>query len=169
MTARAVAQLLQEGFAGEPVVERSISMRYWGQNYEQDVPLPHGPVTPTSLERTLAEFHRLHERFYGYSIAGEVIELIRFNVVASGEAEPVALPSLAVNGRPDAPARPPQTRPVFFAHGGFRETPIWRRDDLPAGFATEGPAIVEEVSATTVVHPGQRLTIDAAGVMTIER
>ena len=34
---------------GEPQVERSISMRYWGQNYEQDVPMPDGDVTPDLL------------------------------------------------------------------------------------------------------------------------
>ena len=80
----ALDQLRREGFAGEPEIERSISMRYWGQNYEQDVPMPPGAVTPELLEQTLEAFHRLHEQFYGYSITGEVIELIRFNVTVSG-------------------------------------------------------------------------------------
>jgi N-methylhydantoinase A len=164
MTAGALAQLREEGFEGEPRIERSISMRYWGQNYEQDVPMPLGAMTPDLLAETLAAFHRLHERFYGYSISGEVIELIRFNVTVSGDAEPVAIPAIAANGhRPHPPAK---TRRVHFA-GGACETPILRRADLPAGFAATGPLIVEEISSTTVVHPDQRLEVDRVGVMTI--
>ncbi len=166
MTARAVAQLREEGFEGEPRIERSISMRYWGQNYEQDVPMPVGAVTPDLLVETLTEFHRLHERFYGYSISGEVIELIRFNVTASGSAEPVAIPAIAANGHRPDPSQA-QTRLVHFPEAGLVETPITRREALPAGFAATGPLIVEEISSTTVVHPGQRLEVDKVGVMTI--
>jgi N-methylhydantoinase A len=54
-----------------------------------------------------------------------------------------------------------------FQESGAAETPIYRRDDLPAGFVATGPLIVEEISSTTVVHPGQRLEVGAAGVMTI--
>ena len=167
MVDAALAQLRREGYAGEPEIERSISMRYWGQNYEQDVPMPPGAVTPELLARTLEAFHRLHEQFYGYSITGEVIELIRFNVTVSGHTAAVTLPAMATNGhRPGG--RPVGTREVYFQGHGVVDTPIYRREDLPAGFATSGPLIVEEVSSTTVVHPGQRLAVGPAGVMTIE-
>jgi N-methylhydantoinase A len=141
-------------------------MRYWGQNYEQDVPLPIGPVTPELLEKTLAAFHRLHEQFYGYSITGEVIELIRFNVTVSGHTGGVDLPAMPSNGRLPA-GQPVGTREVSFHETGVTETPIYRRDDLPVGFKATGPLIVEEVSSTTVVHPGQRLVVGTAEVMTI--
>ena len=166
MTAAALDQLRREGYAGEPEIERSISMRYWGQNYEQDVPMPAEPVTPELLQKTLATFHRLHEQFYGYSITGEVIELIRFNVSVSGHTGVVTLPVMPSNGRLPA-GQPVGTRRVSFHETGITETPIYRRDDLPAGFVASGPLIVEEVSSTTVVHPGQRLEVGAAGVMTI--
>jgi N-methylhydantoinase A len=166
MTQAALDQLRREGHAGEPEIERSISMRYWGQNYEQDVPLPIGPVTPELLEKTLAAFHRLYEQFYGYSITGEVIELIRFNVTVSGHTGGVDLPAMPSNGRLPA-GQPVGTREVSFHETGVTETPIYRRDDLPVGFKATGPLIVEEVSSTTVVHPGQRLVVGTAGVMTI--
>ena len=47
---------------------------------------------------TLDEFHRLHEQFYGYSITGEVIELIRFNATVSGHTDAVTLPAMESNG-----------------------------------------------------------------------
>src|SRR5829696_6863647 len=167
MTTAALDQLRREGYAGVPAIERSISMRYWGQNYEQDVPMAAGPVTPELLERTLAAFHCLHEQFYGYAITGEVIELIRFNVTVSGHTGEVTLPVMPSNGRLPA-GQPVGKRNVVFDQTGATETPIYRRDDLPDGFATIGPLIVEEISSTTAVHPGQRLEVGAAGVMTID-
>jgi N-methylhydantoinase A len=167
MTGAALDQLRREGYAGEPEIERSISMRYWGQNYEQDVPMsPGAEVTPELLDKTLEAFHRLHEQFYGYSITGEVIELIRFNVTVSGHTGAVTLPAMPSNGRLPG-GQPVGMRKVAFQGTGLTETLIYRRDDLPAGFDATGPLIVEEVSSTTVVHPGQRLEVGAAGVMMI--
>src|SRR5215217_2320746 len=167
MTDAALDQLRREGYSEEPEIERSISMRYWGQNYEQDVPMPAGLVTPELLEQTLEAFHRLHEQFYGYSITGEVIELIRFNVTVSGHTGAVTLPAMASNGHHPA-GQATGVRPVYFQGHGLIDTPIYRRDDLPAGFAATGPLIVEEVSSTTVVQPGQRLDVGGTGVMTID-
>jgi N-methylhydantoinase A len=164
MVAGVLAELRAEGYAGEPRVTRSISMRYWGQNYEQDVPMPDGDVTPDLLDRTLDAFHRLHERFYGYSITGETIELIRFNVEATGSTTPPALPTLPSNGR--APVTP-TTRPIFFQGHGLIDCPIVQRNVLPAGYEADGPLIVEEVVSTTLIHPGQHMTVHATGVIQI--
>ena len=92
----AVADLRQEGFHGTAEVERTISMRYAGQNYEQDVPGGTGAHdTDVVLHEVFAAFERRHEQFYGYSISGEIIELIRFNVTAVGRTPKPELPRLA--------------------------------------------------------------------------
>jgi N-methylhydantoinase A len=59
------------------------------------------------------------------------------------------------------------TRRVWFA-GGFRETAIWSRLDLPAGARIEGPAILEQPDATTVIEPGLTGRIDALGNLIVE-
>jgi N-methylhydantoinase A len=46
-------------------------------------------------------------------------------------------------------------------------TPIYRREALTAGGAIEGPAVVEEIDATLLVHPGQQLNVDDYGVITL--
>ena len=166
MVAGVIAELRAEGYAGEPTVTRSISMRYWGQNYEQDVPMPDGEVTPELLDRTLDAFHRLHEQFYGYAITGETIELIRFNVEATGATTPPSLPTLAIE-RPRDESVPTTTRPVFFQGHGMIDCPVVQRDALPAGYEADGPLIVEEVVSTTLIHPGQRLSVHPTGVITI--
>ncbi len=165
MIASVVAELRAEGFTGEPRISRSISMRYWGQNYEQDVPVPEGDVTPELLQQALTTFHRLHEQFYGYHISGETIELIRFNVEATGETP---VPSLLPLPETRPGSVPDQTlRPVYFQGYGLMPCPVVRREALSPGFETTGPMIVEEVVSTTLVHPGQRVRVHDTGVLTI--
>jgi N-methylhydantoinase A len=37
---------------------------------------------------------------------------------------------------------------------------VYVRDDLPAGFAFDGPAIVDQFDSTVVVPPGWRAEVD---------
>ena len=164
LVAEAIRELHAEGFSGDPEVERTISMRYAGQNYEHDVKVGSGDINAGSLERAFEEFHRLHERFYGYSIGYEVIELIRFNVKVVGRTENPNLKAPAVAGVP----RPIATRPVYFKGEGFVDCPVYRREDLPGGFEARGPALVEEVDSMILAHPGDQLRVDVHGVITMD-
>ena len=58
------------------------------------------------------------------------------------------------------------TREVWF-EGGVVPTPIYRREKLPRGARFEGPAIVEQLDATTVVEPGCRVEVDRLGNLLI--
>ncbi len=156
-------QLRREGFAATPDVHRSISMRYAGQNYEHDVRLPATDLDGASIGTAFAEFHRLHRQLYGYSISGEVIELIRLNVTLIGR---IAKPRLADPGT-GGPLEPCQTRPVDFAGGGPVACPVYRRDQLPAEVPLVGPAVVEEVDSTILLHPGHTLRVGRSGVITV--
>ena len=62
---------------------------------------------------------------------------------------------------------PGLTIPVWF-DGGWRDTTIWSRLDLPAGAAIAGPAILEQGDATTVIEPGLAGRIDAMGNLLVE-
>ena len=48
------------------------------------------------------------------------------------------------------------------------ETPTYHRLALKAGNRITGPALIEEHASTTVVHPGDRLTVDDFGDLVIE-
>ena len=55
---RARGELPAQGSAGaEPEVRRSIAMRYQGQNYEQEVAVPDGAMTPRGAARGLRRYH----------------------------------------------------------------------------------------------------------------
>jgi N-methylhydantoinase A len=64
----ALTELAAEGFQGTPLILRSIDMRYAGQNYEQAVPIPDGPITAETIQHVLQRFADLHEAFYGFCV-----------------------------------------------------------------------------------------------------
>jgi N-methylhydantoinase A len=156
-------ELHEEGFTANPEVHRSISMRYAGQNYEHDVTLQEGAVNSQSLGQAFDEFHRLHEKLYGYSISGEVIELIRISVTAIGRTRKPRLKTPASNKDP----QPRQTRPVYFDKNGFVPCPVYYRDELPGQYSVAGPAVIEEVDSTILLHPGHTLQVNRHGVIGI--
>ena len=59
------------------------------------------------------------------------------------------------------------SRQVWF-DGGFRDTSVWSRLALPAGATIEGPAILEQPDATTVIEPGHVGRVDALGNVIVE-
>ena len=60
-------------------------------------------------------------------------------------------------------------RPVYFGEAcGFVRTPVFSRPALLAGNVIAGPALIEEHASTTVVHPGDRLEVDAFGNLVID-
>ena len=156
-------ELRNEGFKETPEVHRAISMRYAGQNYENDLRLEEGAIDSQSLQKAFAEFHRLHEELYGYSISGEVIELIRFNVTVIGRTRKPRLKTPLNSKEPG----PRQTRSVYFDKRDFVPCPVYHRDDLPARYKVEGPAIIEERDSTILVHPNHTLAVNDHGVISI--
>lgn len=54
-----------------------------------------------------------------------------------------------------------ERRSVWFA--GWVDCPVYQRDAMPAGFAFDGPAIVEEEGGTSVLPPGWSARVHASG------
>ncbi len=168
LTEAALRDLHAEGFAGSPTIARSISMRYLGQNYEQDVPVPPGPIVDESIATVMQRFHQQHEAFYGYSIADEIMELIHFNVSAIGATPNVTLPRWHTQSDDGGAPSPRSPREVYFAESGRVRCPIYRRTDLPAGAALTGPAIIEDADSTTLLPTERYLTLTEHGLLLIE-
>ena len=62
---------------------------------------------------------------------------------------------------------PVQTRSVYFSGQGFCATPVYARSTLQATHVLPGPAIVEQLDATTVIFPGQEAVVDLYGNLLI--
>ena len=108
-------------------------------------------------------FEDAHRREYGYDIPGRTIEVVNCRLKAIGLID---RPAAQFNGAAGAP-HPKATRRVHF-DAGWIATPIYERDALPVGARLAGPAVIDEMSATTLVPPGARLCVDRAGNLLLE-
>ena len=134
-------------------VARTVDMRYAGQNYELSVPLPDGPVTMAILDALAEGFAAAHERMYGFVAEGETVQLVTYRVEATGGV-PKAAFRAAPDAGPDASAAIVGRRDVWLPEaGGFVSCPVYDREKLRPGNRIDGPAIVEQMDATTVVLP----------------
>jgi len=60
-------------------------------------------------------------------------------------------------------------RSVWFEANGFMECPIYRRAALADDAQLDGPAVLEDRDATTLVHPGWRCYGQPGGALRLER
>ncbi len=145
-------------------VVHAVDVRYVGQEYTLTVPLE-GAGEPTSgdfVNRVAQRFCELHESRYGHANPNAPVEFVTLRTTAFGDLGRIAAQPLA-EGTEDFPR---QQRNVIFDREE-RETPVVRRDDLPAGASFTGPAVIVESTATTVVPPGARCTVDRLGNLEI--
>ena len=170
-------------------VMHSADMQFQGQSHILSMPLD--TATPA-----LDELHRLFEHAYWKRFEVELPEiravLVNLHTAVLGRRPGIALATLAggrgagdgagrpANGTPahltpiptsagerDAGRETTVRRTVRFP-AGRRETPILRRESLGPGSTLAGPAIIEQLDTTTVLPPGFRAAVDAAGNLIID-
>jgi N-methylhydantoinase A len=152
----------REGAAVEDVVVlHRADMQFQGQSHLLAVEVADASVTPDELQRSF-------EAAYWHRFEVELPEiravLVNLHTAVIGKRRPIDLKAL-VGTRPKK-LEPAGTRRVWF-ESGWKETPIYRRDALPLDAAFEGPAIIEQLDATTVIDPGDRITTDVLGNLAI--
>ena len=144
---------------------RQADLRYVGQSHELTLPLTTETLGPAQLSQLLEQFHRTHDRAYGFSAPGEDVELVSVRLSAIGQ---IAKPALAPLAKATGEATAKGQRPVYFAESeGFVDCPVYDRYALGAGAVVQGPAIVEEIDSTTVVHPQYQVRVDDVGQMVL--
>jgi N-methylhydantoinase A len=165
LRSRALARLRADGYEGATTVESNVEMRYLGQNYNTEITAPqtNGRITDSDIDKMLEDFNAEHRRRYGYDMSNEVIEFVHFNVTAVGPIEKPHIPMLPRNGRTKAKGR----RPVYFKGADWLDTAIYERAALGPGAQIEGPAVIEEPTATTLLEAGHSLNVDDYGNLII--
>ncbi|MEQ8662236.1 MAG: hydantoinase/oxoprolinase family protein, partial [Gammaproteobacteria bacterium] len=158
LVASARAAMRAQGYREQIAIERSLELRYLGQNYELELPYARDDFDEPGLAALWDAFHARHEARFGFAIPGEVIELITLKCTAVVATDKPRLAPLA----PRAEAAPYATRAVWFDQGPCT-TPVYARDALAPAQALTGPALIEEAASVTVLRPGQRLTVTADG------
>ena len=151
-----------EGIAGaDRGITRTADMRYQGQNYELSVTVPDGAITDATLRHLTAAFADVHRQRYGFSADGDPVKIVTLRVEATGAVRKADLKAFPEAGA-DASSAIAQRRRVWLPEvGDFIETPVYARAALRPGNRFAGPAIVEQMDATTMVPPGWSARVDA--------
>jgi len=176
--ARVRAVLGQQRNDGEALIARervkprairavhSADMQFVGQTHILNVPLPGADVTREQLQ---ALFEDAYFARFGVALPEIRAQLVNLNTSVIGERPPVDLSRLI-----DPAGRVAQVddalkerRSVWF-DGEWLETPIYDRQRLPLDLTLEGPAILEQMDATTVLEPGDRAHGDGDGNIVVE-
>jgi N-methylhydantoinase A len=161
---RLLATFADEGLDREEVTfVRSADMRYAGQEHTVNVPISDG--TSGGGEEIERRFHELHDQLYTFRLTSP-IEFVNFRLTAFGRVRKPELARIPTNGNAQAALK--GTRDVDFDELGRLESRLYERSGLGAGTELEGPAVIEEPAASTVVFPGQRLRVDEFGNLIIE-
>jgi N-methylhydantoinase A len=160
-------RLAEEGAeAGSIRARWSIGLRYVGQEHTIDVPLD-GVVLdgPAVGDAIAAAFHAAHEAAYGHSTAEAAIETVVLHAVVLGEV--AAAEGAPPPAWPDEPGTQAGVRrPVVF-DGVPVDTPVLVRAALAPGMTLDGPAVVVEPTAVTVVPATFSLAVLATGELVL--
>ena len=161
LVAECKAELAAQGHH-DVAISRSVEMRYLGQNYELEIPIETDAFTDSDVATILDTFHGQHEARFGFRLADQM-EIVNFLVTGIARTGELQFPLIA---EATGPAEPISHRPVWFADSWI-ETPVYTRNDLKAGHAVTGPALIEENASVTVLAPGKSLTVDSYGNLLI--
>jgi N-methylhydantoinase A len=162
LRAGAAEELRRSVEVAEPVIRTSADLRYAGQNYELEVALPEEELDRAAWDALLSRFGEAHARQYGFALPGEPVELINLRVTA---LRPEAPRDFAAAGH--APGRPPRRRTVWFETGPVADCVIEHRSAVIAGQTLCGPAVIEEMDSTTLLHPRDRLVLGPRGLLAL--
>ncbi|MEV7429637.1 hydantoinase/oxoprolinase family protein [Nocardioides sp. NPDC092400] len=148
-------------FAGSGVARvdhiRLARFRYAWQDNDVEV-IVEGPVLDeNALQQAVKQFHEQHHFEFGHSNVEDRVELVAVGLEAYGLLDTSASGAVVpVQGT----AEPAEHREVYFKGPGRVQTPVYLRPALPPGTVIDGPAIIEEREATTVVIPDTTVRVD---------
>ena len=146
----------------------SQELRYQGQDHVLSVPVTFEELKVGDYRAFVDRYDRLHQEYYGHAAPGETVEVVNLRLIAAGRSRgtraEVFLPISKRRKSPEVGWRQVYWGSVW----GWRNTAIYRREQLSPGFEMEGPAIVEEKASTTAVYPGGGLRVDPIGTLTVE-
>jgi N-methylhydantoinase A len=138
---------------------RTAQMRYVGQTYEVEVPLPAGRLDAAALATIAADFHRAHTVEYGVSSNEFAPALVSLGVAAVGRTiSPPAVDSRHVAAAGEV--RKGERRVRF--DGEWHDVTVWNGEALRDGAGLNGPGIVEYEHSCAVLPPGSTAAVDAA-------
>ena len=161
-TARSL--LARDNVSAENVlINRTAQMRYVGQTYELETPIPGGALTEDALVSIAETFHAVHKQEHG--VSSDIFDPAFVSLSVAATAPTAALPPYKSVAAENVVAMK-NSRPVYFS-GEWVACPIYNGQILPPGTEIQGPAILEYLDSVAVLPPGARASIDMQGNLII--
>jgi N-methylhydantoinase A len=162
----AKAEMLGEKIPGHSIhFERALELRYAIQKYELSVPVKTGELTEIDKALWRRLFDERHEQHYGTRAAAQKVEIVNYRLTARVPL-PRPDPKIYPLSGESAIAALKEYRRAYF--DGWTACPVYARDRLGHGNRLTGPAIIEQVDSTIVIHLGQKACVDRFGNVIIE-
>jgi len=159
MEKQARSILSREGFPeSKQRHERSLAARYKGQSFELEIKQTRGDIA--------SAFHRAHHARYGYAQGQNIVEIVSARVRSIGVVEkPKIQHSKSSPSR--SFAKPHDFAETFLERKKVRAA-VYRREEIKAGSRLRTPCVVTEYSATTLISPEARASVDNYGNLIID-
>ena len=148
------------------VVSRAADMRYVGQEHSVTVDLAGDLFANEDRAGIKERFDAVHDLRYGTCAPQERSEIVSLRVTVTGMLEKPDLQRIKQGNEAPSPDAHTGVRHVRFGDERLA-TDTWDRSRLVSGNKIAGPALVEEHASTTVLHPGDGLTVDDYGNLKI--
>ena len=158
------ADLLAQSVDAERIsLLNRVYLRYEGTDWSLD-------VAYGSLDAMRAQFEEIYRTRYSFLMQGRALVVESVSVEAIG----AAITTAESGGDDDAqspPASIPQPRDevAMFCDGKSHATPVYQREHLLHNERIDGPAIIAEANATTVVEPGWQARVAVRGELMLSR
>jgi N-methylhydantoinase A len=167
METKGVSVMMGASFSRDQVVlKRALEMRYVGQEFTLIVDLHERILSERAMKELREQFNNVHEVRYGHAFSNVLPEIVSLRLHVYGLYPKPELGLAISTGQ--APRKKASTlRSVYFEDCGFVECKIYRREDLVNQTPIQGPAIIEEISSTTVVYPQDNFQVDPMGNLVI--
>jgi N-methylhydantoinase A len=160
----ALALLAADGVSeADVVVTRTAQMRYVGQSYEVETPVPEGVLDENDLSELSQRFHQCHKQEFGVSSDDFEPSIVVLGLAAVGKTKRPPAVMVAASGN-DAKKG---VRDVYFDRQ-WHESVVYDGHALGPQSEVVGPCIVEFEHACAVIPPYAVGTVDDYGNMIIE-
>jgi N-methylhydantoinase A len=164
------AQVARDGIAAETADFSYLAdLRYVGQEHTIAIPLRHPGALSGDFAPLRAAFDAEHDQRYGQAAPDERLEIVNVRlVVTAARPDTLAERWLSEKWIPEPPVADEWREVIFTDPARPVRTRIVWRPALAAGSRIEGPAVIEEPNATTLIHPGDIATVSDAGHLVID-
>ncbi|MGR8919751.1 MAG: hydantoinase/oxoprolinase family protein, partial [Gammaproteobacteria bacterium] len=164
LRAEAIERLKADGVDEDRIeTERSAQMRYVGQTYEVETPIPERPLKASDKPELAETFHRCHKMEHGVSSDDFDPAFVSLSVTATGRTEMPPPMRLEQTGSDPAKSR----RDIYF-DGEWHDCTVFNGHALTPDAVIDGPCIIEYDHACAILPPETSAKADSYGNLMID-